>query len=306
VRFFKMVRVGTVPLIVWLMTAMVWGTSWTVIRIGLRDLPPFTFAAVRTVLAAVALLAVAQLTARSRRPGMRSIWFWIWVGLPQLGIPYALVFWAEQSITSGLTAMLFATFPAFTAVAAHFMLRNEPLTRQKVLGTLLAVVAVVLLVRPSGLDAAGATTLWAVLGVLIASVSAAIAAVLVRRHGRDTSTLWLTAIQVSSAAVFLVAAALILDHGAEIHVTVRAVGSILYLAFVVTCGCYLSIFWLLKRLDATFVSMSVAFETAFAVFWGAVLLSEPLGARFLVGLAFVVLSVVLVSRSAGVREAVVS
>jgi drug/metabolite transporter (DMT)-like permease len=288
------------------MTGMVWGTSWTVIRIGLRDLPPFTFAAVRTALAAVVLLAIAQLTAGPRRPSGRSVWFWVLVGLPQLGFPYALVFWAELTITSGLTAMLFATFPAFTAVAAHFMLRNEPLTRQKLMGTFLAVIAVVLLARPSAWGGAGVTTLWSVLGVLVASVSAAVAAVLVRRHGRDTSTLWLTAIQVASAAVFLVVAALILDHGAEIRLTVRAVGSIVYLAFVVTCGCYLSIFWLLKQLDATFVSMSVAFETAFAVFLGAVLLSEPLGARFLGGLALVVLSVVLVGRSAGVRETVVS
>jgi drug/metabolite transporter (DMT)-like permease len=301
-----MKRIGTIPLLVWLATGIVWGTSWTVIRIGLRDLPPFTFAAIRTALAGIVLLAIAQLTARPRRPGRRSVWFWMLVGLPQLGIPYAFVFWAEQSITSGLTAMLFATFPAFTAVTAHFMLRNEPLNGQKMMGTLLAVVAVVLLVGPRGGAGAGVPTLWPVLGVLVASVSAAIAAVLVRRHGRDTSTLWLTAIQVASAAVFLVVAALILDHGAEIRFTGRAVGSIVYLAFVVTCGCYLSIFWLLKQLDATFVSMSVAFETAFAVFWGAVLLSEPLGVRFLGGLAFVVLSVVLVSRAAGTRETVVS
>jgi drug/metabolite transporter (DMT)-like permease len=200
--------------------------------------------------------------------------------------------------------MLFATFPAFTALTAHFMLRNEPLTGPKVLGTLLAVGAVALLASPA--EGLGAPSLWHVAGVLVASVSAAVAAVLVRRHGRDTSTLWLTAIQVASAAVFLVVGALMLEGGADIRVTARAVGSILYLAFVVTCGCYLSIFWLLKRLDTTFVSMSVAIETTFAVFWGAVLLDEPLRFSFLGGLALVVLSVVLVSRAGGSREAVVS
>jgi drug/metabolite transporter (DMT)-like permease len=299
-----MKRIGMVPLAVWLVTATIWGTSWSVIRIGLRDLPPLTFAAVRTALAGVVLLAIAGVVASSRRPTPRNVLFWALVGLPQLGIPYALVFWAEQTISSGLTAMLFATFPAFTALTAHFMLHNEPLTGPKVLGTLLAVGAVALLASPA--EGLGAPSLWHVAGVLVASVSAAVAAVLVRRHGRDTSTLWLTAIQVASAAVFLVVGALMLEGGADIRVTARAVGSILYLAFVVTCGCYLSIFWLLKRLDTTFVSMSVAIETTFAVFWGAVLLDEPLRFSFLGGLALVVLSVVLVSRAGGSREAVVS
>ncbi len=277
---------------VWVGIGLVWGTTWGIIRIGLRDLEPLTFAASRTVLAAVTLLVIAQIVHGSRRPKRGEVWFWIAMGVPQIGVPYALIFWAEQYISSGLTAILFATFPAFTAVAAHFLLRDERLSFGKVSGTALALVSVVLLVGPSR----GATPpIAALVAVLVASVASAVGAVIVRRHGRETSTLWLTALQISSAAVLLGALAVTLEWGAPMNFTPASIGSIVYLALAVTVGCYLGLFWLLKRLEATFVSMGVIFETAVGVFFGSVVLSEPLGWRLLGGLSVMGLSIYLVT-----------
>ena len=287
-----MSRIRALPLAVWVGTGLVWGTTWGVIRLGLQDMPPFTFAALRTLLAAATLLVVAQLVDGRRRPTGPESWFWAVIGLFQIGAPYALIFWAEQSLSSGLTAILFATFPAFTVIAAHFLLRDESLSLGTVAGTLLALVAVGLLVTPSRgeVPAPGA-----VAAVLVASMAAALGVVLVRRHGRSTSTLWLTALQVSSAAVFLGVLALTLERGDQVAFTATAVVSIVYLALAVTVGCYLGLFWLLKRLDATFVSMGVIFETAVGVFIGSVVLSEPLGLRVFGGLALVGISVYLVT-----------
>ncbi len=293
-----MPRMRVLPLAVWVGTGLVWGTTWGVIRLGLQDMPPFTFAALRTLLAAVTLLVVAQLVDGRRRPAGSESRFWVVIGLFQIGAPYALIFWAEQSLSSGMTAILFATFPAFTAIGAHFLLRDESLSLGTVAGTLLALVAVGLLVTPSRgeVPAPGA-----VAAVLVASMAASLGVVLVRRHGRSTSTLWLTALQVSSAAVFLGVLALTLERGGggggggQVAFTATAVVSIVYLAIAVTVGCYLGLFWLLKRLDATFVSMGVIFETAVGVFFGSVVLSEPLGLRVFGGLALVGISVYLVT-----------
>ncbi len=216
------------------------------------------------------------------------------VGVPQLGVPYALIFWAQQTITSGLTAMLFATFPVSTAIVAHFLLKEEPLTATKLGGTLLAVAAVVTVVGSSG--AVGAPAVAPVAAVLIAALSASFGAVMVRRHGRNTSTIWLTALQVSSGAAFLSILALALEYGMDVRVTPTAALSVVYLALVVTVGCYLGLFWVLKRLDATFVSMGVIFETVVDVFLGALALGETLGLRVFVGLALVGISIAMVNR----------
>jgi len=285
-------RIPPLPLAVWLGTGVIWGTTWGVIRVGLRDLPPFTFAALRTLLAAATLVVVALVVDGGRRPRRREFWFWAGIGVVQIGAPYSLIFWAEQSLASGLTAMLFATFPAFTAGLAHLLLPDEPLSWIRTAGLALALVAVWILVGPSP---AGAVSVPAVAAVLGASMAGALGAVLVRRHGRHTSTLWLTAQQVAGAALFLMLLAVGFERGAPVAFSLSAVAAVVYLALAVTVGCYLGLFWLLKRLDATFVSMGVIFETAVGVFFGALVLSEAVGLRVFGGLALVALSVYLVT-----------
>ena len=282
-----------VPYLVWLAVTGVWGTTWVVIRIGLQDLSPLLFSAARATLGASVFLVVAALTAWRRRPKASELRFWALVGIPQLGLPYALVFWAQQTISSGLTATLFATFPAFTAVTAHFLLRDEPLSWIKMAGTLLAFLGVAVLVS-SG-DGVSAMAAAPIVGVLVAAASGAIAAVIVRQHGRHTSTIWLTAIEIAGAAAFLMLLAIAIEPSPRVALTTRAVLSTAYLGIVVTGGCNFGLFWLLKRLDVTLVSMSVGGEATVAVFLGAFILGEPLGLRALLGLSLVVASVALVS-----------
>ncbi len=84
--------------------------------------------------------------------------------------------------------------------------------------------------------------------------------------------------------------------------TCPAALSVVYLALVVTVGCYLGLFWVLKRLDATFVSMGVIFETVVGVFLGALALGETLGLRVFVGLALVGISIAMVNRRPATTE----
>lgn len=281
------------PYVVWVVVGVVWSTTWVVIRAGVEDLPPFTYAATRTVLAAATLLVLAQVFHGSRRPPAGELRFWALIGLPQLGVPYAIIFWAEQSISAGLTAILFATFPTFTVLLSHALLEHERLTARKLGGTLLAIGAVGLVVGPDwggAWDAAVPSV-----AVLVAAGSSALGAVLVRRHGRTTSTLWLTAMQVASGGAMLTVLALLFERDRSVVITPFAVWSVLYLAWVITVGCYLGLFWLLKRLDATFVSMGTILETALAVLLGVWWLGETAGVRLVLGLALVGASVWLVA-----------
>ncbi|MEE8117791.1 MAG: DMT family transporter, partial [Gemmatimonadales bacterium] len=100
--------------------------------------------------------------------------------------------------------------------------------------------------------------------------------------------------------------ALIFERGEAFHLTTTAVLAIVYLALAVTVGCYLGLFWLLKRLDATFVSMGVVVEMTVGVFLGALVLAEPLGVRVFAGLALVAVSVYLVTVKRRASAVVVS
>jgi drug/metabolite transporter (DMT)-like permease len=111
----------------------VWGSTWLAIKVGLEYLPPFLFAGMRFATATVALLLLMKLM-HAHMPRDRSSWsLMLFLGVFQITVPYGLVFWGEQYISSGLSAVLFATLPFFVSVFAHFFV-GERLTKLKVVG----------------------------------------------------------------------------------------------------------------------------------------------------------------------------
>src|SRR3954452_6057984 len=115
-------------LVVWWVTCLIWSSVWLFIKIGLRDLPPITFAALRLVIAVAVLLPILAWR-RVRLPRDARDWYVLAVaGLLLLGVNYALLFWGAQFIPSGLSAVLQAVTPAFALVFGHLLLDDEPFT----------------------------------------------------------------------------------------------------------------------------------------------------------------------------------
>jgi len=88
---------------------LIWGTTWAAIRIGLGGIPPFTGAALRFALASLLLLVIARARGvkLGRQPGEKRLW--LANGVLSMAVPYALVYWGEQWVPSGLASVVFAT-----------------------------------------------------------------------------------------------------------------------------------------------------------------------------------------------------
>src|SRR6267378_554544 len=128
--------------IVWLILCGIWGSTWLFIKLGLADLPPLTFAAIRFLLASLILIVII-LARRVSWPRTSRDWLLIAiVGVLQFSLNYGLVFWGEQHIPSGLAAVLQSSFPAFGLVIAHFYLPHERITLLKVIGVLMGIVGI--------------------------------------------------------------------------------------------------------------------------------------------------------------------
>src|SRR5512135_2512046 len=93
-------------LALYLFLCAVWGSTWLVIKIGLRDLPPLRFAGFRMALACLLLAPVAL--SRRKRPSRREVLFVALSGFLQIGLSYAFLFTASPWIASGLAAILFS------------------------------------------------------------------------------------------------------------------------------------------------------------------------------------------------------
>src|SRR5574341_2195614 len=123
----------------WLALSMIWGSTWLFIKLGLRDLPPFTFVGIRFLLAA-SILGLIIYFRKIPLPRNRRDWqFMAWTGFLCFTVNYALVFWGEQYISSGLAALLNATMPFFGMFIAHHYLPTERITPTKIGGVLLGI-----------------------------------------------------------------------------------------------------------------------------------------------------------------------
>src|SRR5262249_44298267 len=117
---------------------VVWSSTWLAVKIGLHELPPISFVAIRFRVAIVVLLAVSIGRSRLLPLGRNDYVILAITGILMFAVNYTLLFWAELHVSSGLAAVLQATIPIFGMIFAHWMLPDEPLRLQKVGGAIIA------------------------------------------------------------------------------------------------------------------------------------------------------------------------
>src|SRR3954469_24421594 len=118
---------------------LIWSSTWLAIKFGLRDLPPVSFVAIRFIIAVAVLLAISIGRVPLLPKGRGDFKLLAWTGVLMFAINYALLFWAELYVSSGLSAVLQATIPIFGMVFAHFIIPSEPLRAPRIAGALLAI-----------------------------------------------------------------------------------------------------------------------------------------------------------------------
>lgn len=251
---------------------VIWGSTWLVIKVGYGDLGPFNVAALRFFLAG-ALLAPVVPALGARWPRGRVEWTLVcWVGLVLFAADYGLIYWAEQYLESGLTAILFATLPVITILFAHFYVPGDTITARKLAGTLLAFVGVVALFADRlRFDAA---TTWPMVAIIASAVCAASAGVASKRHGGALHPAALNAPAMLVGAVALLAASFAAGHGFRFPADVTTWGAIAYLAVAGSVVTFLIYFSLLKTWSVTSLSFISVFTPAIALFLGFVFLDE--------------------------------
>ncbi len=289
-------------LLVYVAIAAMWGSTWMVIRLGLRDLPPFLFAGLRMTVAA---LLLAPLALRGGAlPGLLAARRQVaWIGLFQVALPYGLMFVAQQWVPSGLSAVLFATFPIWITLVARWMIPGERLTPARIASALVGVAGVAVLEAPhlSGLSGSQALAAGSAL-IVLASMVVAFANVLARRQLARTSPLALTAGQSAVGGVLLLAASLLSEQGRSASFTPGAVAAVLYLAVFGSGLTYIGLYWLLPRIPLAALGVLPLLDTTVAVFLGAAVLAEPVGWSMAAGGSMVLAAAALAARPAPYGE----
>lgn len=271
------------PVLVWLLLCGIWGSTWAFIKVGLRDLPPLTFAGVRFLLAFSLLLLIATVR-RSRWPRSLREWQLLAVtGLLAFTGNYGLIFWGEKYISSGLAALLQATIPLFGLLIAHRLLPNEPLTLLRLLGVVLGLIGVAVIFL-NQLSLGDVWAAWGSAAIITGALAAAYSNVLVKAHGVRLDITVLVAGQMFCGLLPLLLVGL-LKEGNPLHVrwTLPAVISVLYLALVGSVIAFMLYYWLVRRMDVTNTQLIALVTPVVAVLIGVTFLGEEFSWRIAIG-----------------------
>jgi len=287
----------TRPLLAFTLLAFIWGTTWLAIKFVVREMPPLTAAGVRFAVAAVLLAVFAGWRGRSlgwTRLSQAERRLLLALSLLMFAVPYALIFYGEQFITSALTAILFASAPAFTLLYDSLRVGRNLLTRERLVGLGLAFVGIVIIFGPR--LAGPPTELLGALAIVAAAATSSIALVLAKHGGHSIDTLVGTTWQMGLGACWLLLAALVLERPVLKHYSAAAALGLAYLAVLGSCVTFVIFYGLLKQMAPVQLS-SLAFITpVVAVFVGWLVLDEVLGPTTLVGAVVVLAGVALLHR----------
>jgi drug/metabolite transporter (DMT)-like permease len=262
-------------IVLWWVTCLIWSSVWLFIKLGLRDLPPVSFAAVRLVVAIAVFLPILAVRGVAL-PRQARDWYVIGVaGLLLLGVNYALLFWGAQFIPSGLTAVLQAATPAFALVFGHFLLDEEPFTF-KALGAIAIGIAGVTVISWDQLHLSGAQALLGCAAVTAGAACVGFAYVFVKAKGggRLRPEVLTCGQMLCAVGPMMVFAAVREGNPVALHWTPLAIGCLLYLALAGSVAATWLNYWLLERMSATALLSMALVEPLIAVLLGAALLHE--------------------------------
>jgi drug/metabolite transporter (DMT)-like permease len=215
------------------------------------------------------------------------------MGILSGAVPWTLITWGEQYISSGLASLLQATMPLFTVILAHFVTTDEPVTWRKIWGVLIGFLGVVALMIPDLREGLHSHVLGQ-LAVVASSVSYAAAALFARHRLRGHDALLSTTGQLTMGAVFMVPISLVLSQPLASVPSLAATASWLALTFLGTVVAYVIYYALIDRTSATFVSTVTYVIPVYGLALGAVVLGEPINGLLVGSLALILVGVLLV------------
>ena len=267
---------------------IVWGTTYLGISVALETVPVLLLAGLRWMFAGLIMSGLMIATGRGLpKPRM-------WAPLALLGflmnvMGNGLVVYAQQFVASGLTAVLIATTPFWSATIERLLPNGERFSKRSLAGLALGFTGIVVLVWPEMTNggAGGRSFVIGVIAIQLACVGWVIGTSFARRHELGDNPFQSTALQMVFSGIMLLTAASAHGDWAQLSFTPRTIAAMLYLSIAGSLIAYSAYIYAIQHLPLQLVSLYAYINPMIAVALGTVFLGEPLSTRILISAALV-------------------
>ena len=267
----------------------VWGASFIFISLALESYGPMTIAAARVLLAAVVLILLCYPSGQPlSREGTNWRRFMV-VGLFNSALPFYLINWGMQHISSAEAALLLATGTFSAMLLSHLVSVDERINPARAIGVTIGFAGVMVLVVED-LFVLGVGGLKGHFALMAAGISYAISSIMTRRISH------LPAISASAgimlcAGAYLLPLALLFERPLSVSPTQGAIWSMVMLGTVSTALAFVIRYQIIRKNGAVFMSQVGYLVPVFGVLWAWLFLHEPLAIATLVSLAVILVGI---------------
>ncbi len=272
---------------------LVWGSTWFVVRDGLQDMEPLGSAGLRFALAWLIMLPIAGLIGRREGGAKPTVRLVLAMAFGNFAISYGIVYWSEETLPSGLAAVLWGIYPIMTALVGHVYLPESRIVGVQWLGLVVGFLGVVLLFLTDVVSVGGDATLRGSV-LLMSPLVSTFATAYVKKHGAGVSSALLNRWALFVGSLLLLGAAVLLEGGVEMPSSPGAIKGIVYLAAMGTVLTFTLYFWVLRSSSAVSLSLIAYVTPAIALAVGALVGEERVTPWTISGLLLILAGCALV------------
>ncbi|MHC2624533.1 drug/metabolite transporter (DMT)-like permease [Bradyrhizobium huanghuaihaiense] len=272
---------------------LLWGSTYFAITLGLKSIPPFLLMALRSFCGGIVLLAIS-----GRQVANVSLQAWAapcLCGLLFFVGCHGVLAFAQQSVPSGVAAIVLATIP-FWILLIDTLFPGDQRPRPLALLALVPGFFGVGLVAWQNVTQAGISIL-PVVWLLLAALSWSAATVLSRHTSGETSAILLSGMQLSIGGIVLFAISWLTGEVENFRpgdVSPTSLAAVLWLIIAGSVVGFAAYNWLLENVSTSLVSTYTFVNPVIAVLLGTVVLGEPFSRMMLLGASLVIVSVIII------------
>lgn len=284
----------------YILLCLIWGTTWLAIRASLESLTPFMSAGLRFFLASFVILILMKFNGIELQKDKLAVRLYLLMGFFSFIIPFALVYWAQQFVPSGLAAVLFAVYPFFVAIFSYFRIPEEKIGLVKVAGIIFGFIGIIVIFS----DSFGKNISDYILGmmaIVLSGIMQANIAVSLKKLGGHLHSLSMNLVPMFLAGFFMMIFSFLSEDISKNTFDLNAIVSVSYLAVFGSVVTFTSFYWLLKRVNVVLLSLIAFITPIVALLAGWIGYNEQLTNRHLIGSGLVLIGLLSANFEAYLR-----
>ncbi len=284
------------PGLIIVILSLIWSSTWLVIKLGLETMPPFLSAGWRFLIAFLTLLAFAKKLKLAIPKDIRTHLFFIFFSFINFTAGYALVYWGEQYINSGLTSVLFSVMPFYVALFSIHLLPSEEVTIKKFIGISVGFLGVLIIFKDQ-LHLGGPMAIYGMMAVVLSPAFSAVGTIMGKKARQKYHAVTLNTFPILYTSLTLFVMHFLFESGQSAVYSWQALFSLFYLGIFGTAIAFVLYFTMLKNTSAVLMSLITFITPPLALWWGWFVLGETITWELVLGMLIIFGGIAIVRKT---------